>query len=183
MNIMIDYDEDSDKYCSVTALNSSRSDSISPEELSRRLCIGLKTAARTLKATSHQYIRTTGLLTKRFRTDKSQLRYKQLSKQYGTFYTYFLKVAVKSIRGFIGGVLYTNKIGFKKFPPCESEKVQETGRSLRSFIEMVGLPYSLHSDNHSNFKEGFFKKMMRKFGIFKPLLSLIHHGRTVPNLR
>ena len=122
MNIMIDYDEDSDKYCSVTALNSSRSDSISPEELSRRLCIGLKTAARTLKATSHQYIRTTGLLSKRFRTDKSQLRYKQLSKQYGTFYTDFLKVAVKFVRGYIGGVLYTNKIGFKKFFPCESEK-------------------------------------------------------------
>ena len=167
MRSMVEYDEVSDRYCSISALNSTRCDSISPEELSRRLCIGLKTAARTLKATSHQYIRTTGLLSKRFRTDKSQLRYKQLSKQYGTFYADFLKVAAKSIRGYIGGVLYTNKVGFKKFFPCESEKGQETGRSLRSFIEVVGLPYSLHSDNHSNFKEGFFKKMLRKFGIYQ----------------
>ena len=163
----INYNEDLEQDRSVGAINSNRSDSITPEELSRRLCIGLKTAARTLKATSHQYIRSTGLLTKRFRTDKSQLRYKQLSRQYGTFYTDFLKVAVKSIRGYIGGVLYTNKVGFKKFFPCESERGQETGRSLRSFIELVGLPYSLHSDNNPNFKEGFFKKMMRKFGIYQ----------------
>ena len=164
---MIEYDEDTDGFSSAAAINSTMSDSITPEELSRRLCIGLKTAARTLKATSHQYIRTTGLLSKRFCTDKAQLRYKQLSRQYGTFYTDFLKVAVKSIRGYIGGVIYTNKVGFKKFFPCESEKGEETGRSLRSFIEIVGLPFSLHSDNHSNFKEGFFKKMMRKFGIYQ----------------
>jgi hypothetical protein len=164
---MIEYNEETDGFSSTAAINSTMSDSITPEELSRRLCIGLKTAARTLKATSHQYIRTTGLLSKRFRTDKAQLRYKQLSRQYGTFYTDFLKVAVKSIRGYIGGVIYTNKAGFKKFFPCESEKGEETGRSLRSFIEIVGLPFSLHSDNHSNFKEGFFKKMMRKFGIYQ----------------
>ena len=70
-------DEDTDEFSSVAAINSSKSDTMTPEELSRRLCIGLKTAARTLKATSHQYIRTTGLLSKRFRTDKAQLRYKR----------------------------------------------------------------------------------------------------------
>ena len=83
---MIEYHEDTDEFRSVSAINSSQSDAISPEELSRRLCIGLKTAARTLKATTHQHIRITGLLSKCFRTDKAQLRYKQLSQQYGTFY-------------------------------------------------------------------------------------------------
>ena len=73
---MIKYDEDTDEFSSVAAINTSKSDAMTPEELSCRLCIGLKTAARTLKATSHQYIRTTGLLSKRFRTDKAQLRYK-----------------------------------------------------------------------------------------------------------
>ena len=158
---------DTEEYRSINAFNTKRNDSISPEELSERLCIGLKTAARTLKATSHEFIRTTGLLSKRFKTDKAHLRYKQLSRQYGTFYTDFLKVSVKSLRGYIGGVVYTNKIGFKKFFPCESEKGEETGRSMKTFIEMVGLPYSIHSDNHNNFKEGFFKRMLRKFGIYQ----------------
>ena len=163
---MIEEVED-DVFSSIHSLNTKRKDTTSPEELSKRLHIGLKTASRTLKATTHQWIRTTGLLTKRFRTDKAHLRYNQLSKQYGTFYTDYLKVSVKSIRGYIGGTIYTNKLGFKKFFPAESEQGKETSRSLRNFIEMVGLPYSIHSDNHQNFKEGFFKRMVRKFGIYQ----------------
>ena len=142
---MIEYDEDTDEFSSVAAINTSKSDAMTPEELSCRLCIGLKTAARTLKATSHQYIRTTGLLSKRFRTDKAQLHYKQLSRQYGTFYTDFLKVSVRSIRGYIGGVIYTNKVGFKKFFPCESEKGKKLGGlSVLSLKLLVFLfPYIL----------------------------------------
>ena len=29
------------------------------------------------------------------------------------------------------------------------------------------MPYSLHSDNHNNFKEGFFKRLLRNFGIYQ----------------
>jgi hypothetical protein len=153
-------------YSSISKIESKRKDTITPEALARRLNIGLATATRTLKATTHQCLRTTGLLTKRFKTDKSQLRYKQLTRGYGTFYTDYLKVSVKSLRGYIGGVIYTNKLGFKKFFPCETEQGQETGRTLRNFIELVGLPVAMHSDNHSNFKEGFFKSILRKFGIY-----------------
>ena len=32
---------------------------------------------------------------------------------------------------------------------------------------MIGLPYSLHSVNHGNFKDRLFKKLMRKFGIYQ----------------
>ena len=151
----------------IGALKSKQSLSLTATELSRKLHIGLQTASRTLKATTHQCIRSTGLLSRRFRTDKAQLRYKQLSKRYGLFYTDYLKVSVKSLRGFIGGVVYTNKLGFKKFFPCSTETGEETGRTIRSFIEFVGLPYSIHSDNHGNFKEGLFKKILRKFGIFQ----------------
>ena len=151
---------ESKSFATINALNSKKEDSLTPEELSRRWGIGLR------KATTHKYIRTTGLLTKRFRTDKAQLRYKQLSRQYGTFYVDYLKVGVTSIRQFIGGTLYTNKLGFKKFFPCTNETSKETGHSLRMFIEFVGLPFSLHSDNHSNFKEGLFKRLLRKFGVY-----------------
>ena len=153
-------------FSSISKLTTSRKDTITPEALAKRLNIGLATATRTLQATTHQCMRTTGLLTKRFKTDKSQLRYKQLTRGYGTFYTDYLKVSVKSLRGYIGGVIYTNKLGFKKFFPCETEQGLETGRTLRNFVELVGLPVAMHSDNHTNFKEGVFKKLLRKFGIY-----------------
>ena len=149
----------------LAAITSARSDLITPEELSKKWHIGLDVAARTLKATTHQFIRTTGALTKRFRTDKAQLRYKRLMKLFGSFYCDYLKSDVKSIRGYIGGVIYTNRLAFYKFVPCSTETSAETGRSLRHFLHFVGLPYSLHSDNHNNFKEGLFKQILRKFGV------------------
>ena len=63
-------------------------------------------------------------------------------------------------------VEYCNKLGFKKFFPCINETQEETSHSLCSFIEIVGLPAALHSDNHSNLKTGLFKKILRKFGIW-----------------
>ena len=152
-------------FASINKISTKRDSSITPEDLCKLLHIGLGTAQRTLKATTYQCIRSTGLLAKRFKTDRSQLRYKQLMKGFGTFYCDFLKVGCVSLRGFMGGVVYTNKVGFKKFYPCSNESGEETGRSLKSFVEFVGLPASLHSDNHKNFKEGFFRKLLRKFGI------------------
>ena len=60
-------------------------DYITPEELSNKLHIRFKTAARTLKATTSQFIQLTGLLTRHFTTDKAQLRYKHLAKVFGYF--------------------------------------------------------------------------------------------------
>ena len=151
----------------VAAIASDATPSIDVAFLSKHLKIGLKTAERTLKATTYDHIRTTGLLTKRFRTDKAQLRYPQLSQIFGSFYTDYLKSNVKSVRNYIGGVVYCNKHGFKKFFPCETEQGGEVARSLRSLISFIGLPYSMHCDNHRNFKEGFFKRLLRKFGIYQ----------------
>ena len=63
-------------------VGTSKSDAITPEFLSRQLHIGLPTASCTLNATTHQFIRSSGSLTRRFCTDKAQLRYKQLAKVY-----------------------------------------------------------------------------------------------------
>ena len=106
------------------------------------------------------------MLARRFKTHKSQLRYKQLSRHYGTFYVDFLKIKVKSLRSYIGGMLHCNKLGFKKIFPCSSETQDETSHSLRSFIEIIGLPAALLSDNHNNLKTDLFKKTLRKFGIW-----------------
>ena len=64
-------------------------------------------------------------------------------------------------------LLYTNKIGFRKFYPCENKTGEETSRPVRTFIETVDSPYYIHSDNHGKFKEGLFKKLMRNFGVHR----------------
>ena len=84
---------------------------------------------------------------------------------YVTLYVDHLKVVVKSVRQFRGGNLYTEKLGFKKFLPCSNENSAETGHTFRGFIELVAPPPTLHSDNHKDFKEGLFKRLLRNFGI------------------
>ena len=79
MQSIIIHVDSSDEFRSISAINSKRQDSITPEELRSRHFIVLKTAARTNKATTRQYICTTGLLTKRFPTDKYNLHFKHLS--------------------------------------------------------------------------------------------------------
>ena len=108
---------------------------------------------------------TTRLLAKRLKTYKVQLRYKKTSRWYGTFYVDYIKVVFKSMRQFLGGTLYTTKLGFKKFFPCSNKTSVETVQIFRVFIELVGLPPTLHPDNHKNFKEGIFKWLLQNVGI------------------
>ena len=74
-------------------------------------------------------------------------------------------MGVKSVKQFIGGSLYINKLGFKKFFLCSNETSAETRHNLRGFMAFFGLPPTLHSDNHTKFKEGIFKRLLQKFGI------------------
>ena len=113
--------DDENMYCTVGAVKSKSSPSLSSEKLIRIRGIGLKTEIKTLYATTHQCIRSTGVLSKRFKTDKSQLLYKHISIRYSTFYVDYLKVGVKSARQFIRGTLYTNKLEFKMFFLCSNE--------------------------------------------------------------
>ena len=108
---------------------------------------------------------TTRLLAKRLKTYKVQLRYKKTSRWYGTFYVDYIKVVFKSTRQFLGGTLYTNKLGFKKFFPGSNKTSVETGHTLRGLIEFVGLPPIIHYGNQKNLKEGLFKQLPQKFGI------------------
>ena len=118
--------------------------------------IGLKSDIKTLNEITHQCIMYTGFLAKWFKTDKAQLRYKQLYHQYSTLYVDYPKLLIKLVRQFIGGTLYTSKLGFKKFFPLSNETLSENGNTLRGFIELVGLPSTMNPYNHKNFKEGVF---------------------------
>ena len=93
---------------------------LSLDKLSRIWGMELKTTINTLDAKTHQCISSTGLIAKRFKTDKSKLLYKKLSRQYVTLYVEYLKVGVKSARQFIGVTLYHNKLGFMKIFQCSN---------------------------------------------------------------
>lgn len=155
--------DNDNRYVSVMATN--RNDRISAEELSKLWRIGLKTAARTVKATTHQCLRTTGILTRRFRTDKAHMRYKQLATKHGQFYVDTLFSKVKSLRGYTCGNLYTNNLGFKKFYPMMSNTQLEAAGSLKYLVETIGLPRAIHADNHVTFTHGDFRQTCKKYQI------------------
>lgn len=138
-------------------------DTVTAEDLVRLWNIGLATAKRTIQATTHQCLSTVGLLRRRFRTDKAHMRYKQLSTRHGRFYVDTLFTKVRSIRGYTCGNLFTNSLGFMKFFPLESESRGQT--SMVDFIQLVGIPPAIHSDDAKVFAHGKFQKTCRKFGV------------------
>ena len=154
-----------DMYYTVGSVKAKYLPSLSTKKLSRMWGIVLKTDINNLDATTHELIMSTELLANHFKTDKAQLQYKQIYRQYGTLYVEYIKVGVNLPRQFIGGTLYTNKLGFKKFFSWSNETSAETGNTLRGLIELLCLPPTLHSDNHKNFKEALFKQLLWKFGI------------------
>ena len=135
------------------------------EKFIRMLGFGLMTTIKNLYTTNHKWISSTGLIVKRFKTDKSQLQYKQLYHWYCAFYVDYLKVGFKSVKQFIGENVYTDKHGFKKLLPWSNETSEGTGHTLRGLVELVGLPSTLHSENHKNFKKGLFNQLLQNFGI------------------
>ena len=151
------------QYRSVNAVASKSYEKLTPEELAKKWGIGIKTAKRTLKATTHRCIKTVGDLTRRFRTDKAHMRYRRLSTKHGQFYVDTLHSKVRSIRNYKCGNLYTNNLGFRKFFPMTTES--ETPSTLQTFITMVGLPPALHADNAKVFVEGDVKRKCQKYGI------------------
>ena len=152
-----------DTNSTVHSMQSSSRSILTPMELSKLWGIGLATAKRTLKASTHRCIRKVGDLTRRFRTDKAQLRHRRLATRHGKFYVDTLLSKVKSIRGYTCANLYTNDIGFRKLFPMEKES--DTPQSLHSFITLVGLPPAIHSDNAKVFVGDDFMKKCRKFDI------------------
>ena len=62
-------------YSSISKVQSTQKQAILSEQPYKILHVGLATAKQTLEVTTHKCIQTTGLLTKRFKTDCSQSIY------------------------------------------------------------------------------------------------------------
>ena len=84
------------------------------------------------------------LLTRLFSTKRDHLRYKQLAKVIRSFYADYLKSEKKSFGDMSVELSTPTSWGSISLFPCENKTSENTGRSLRHFIELVRLPCILH---------------------------------------
>ena len=119
------------------ALNAtSRSASVTNEELARRWFIGLDSASRTLLATTQEGMRfVDGNLDRRLRTSQAHLRFPTLNCVIYTD-TFFAKC--RSIRGYTCAQIFTDVRKFFRIYPML--KKSDARHSLTQFIQEIGIP-------------------------------------------
>jgi hypothetical protein len=120
-------------------------------KLSRKFNVGLKTADRTLQATTQLALRQAlHPIHRRFRTEVTQLRYPRLGGPHGKFHTDIFFATYPSLSCSTMGQMYTNDVHFTKFYPMINKS--EAPDMLIKLIQDIGVPSKLHSDN-ANWKD------------------------------
>jgi len=134
--------------------------------------IGLKMAEDTLRATTQLAIRhTLHPIHRRYTTQVAQLRYPRLSGRHGKFHTDTFFADVPSLQGAKMGQMYTNDAHFTKFYPMKTKA--EAPNTLIAFMQDIGIPSDLHSDNANELTQGKMKELLKEFWI-KPSQSEPH---------
>ena len=137
---------------------------LTPETLSKLWRIPLSQARRTLQVTDQRSLRIQqGSISRRFRTDTYQRRYRRLGGPYSRFSTDVLFSKVKSVSGNTCAMIYSNKQGFIKIYPMET-KSQAHG-TFSTFIHEVGIPHEVHADGAGELVKGEFKKKLNKYEV------------------
>ena len=130
---------------------------VTKESLAKRWGIGTQIAAQTLQVTTQKGIRNAvHPIHRRFRTKQVQLKYDQLGTQHGRFYSDTMFSSVKSTQGNTMGQIFVNDIGFTRFMPMKMKS--EAGYALSEFIQDVGIPASLHTDDAKELTLGTWRK-------------------------
>ena len=143
----------------------SKSSTLTPERLAKLWRIPLPLAKLTIDATTYTSIRTNeGRMSRRFRTDLYQRRYRRLGGPDSRFYTDTLFSKVKSISGETCAQLYTNRVGYTAVYPMMAE--HQAHETLTTFVHQVGVPHELHSDGAKALVQGEFGKKLRKYEIY-----------------
>ena len=94
----------------------------------------MESARKIIEATTYRYYRQlTQGITRRFRT-RRLLRYRQLAKPAGEFFTDTIFAKVRSIKGYSCAQIYGNKFGFIKAYPMETKDIQNVGDTLSLLI-------------------------------------------------
>ena len=133
-------------------------------KVANRFGIGLETAKRTLNATTQLALRhTLHPIHRRYRTQVAQLRYPRLAPPHGKFHTDIFFTSCPSIHGCPMGQMYTNDVHFSKFFPMKRKA--EAPDTLMAFMQDVGIPSALHSDDAKELTEGKMSQIMKEFWI------------------
>ena len=140
------------------------SSSFSPIYLSKLWKVSLKDAKLIMNTTTYSLRRVhEGQMTRRFRTDLYQRRYRRLGGQFARFYTDTLFYS-KSTQGNTCAQIYVNRTGFTKIYPISSKS--NAHETLSVFIHEVGIPHSLHTDDARELTSGMMQKKMRRYEIY-----------------
>ena len=138
---------------------------LSPIMLAKVWKIPLKVAGEILECTTHNSRRIQdGKMSRRFRTDLFQKRYKRLGGEFSRFYTDTLFFGIKTRRGNTCAQVYANRAGYVRIYNLPSKA--HAHESLSNFVHEVGIPSSLHSDGAKELIQGEFMRKMKKYEIY-----------------
>ncbi len=133
-------------------------------KLARTFHIGLNTPDKTLAATTQLALRhTLHPIHCRYTTQVAQLQYPRLSGCHGKFHTDTFFSNVPSIHGATMGQMYTNDAHFMKFYP--KKRKGDALDTLISFMQYIGIPSELHSDDVRELTQGRMAALACEFWI------------------
>lgn len=139
---------------------------ITDEDLAKRWHIGIEAAKRTLQTMTQNRMRfVRGRLERRLRTSQAHLRYPVISV---TIYFDTMFPGIKSIRGYTCAQVFTDGHGFTRVYLLK--KKAEAYPALVRFIQDVGIPKSLLTDNAPEETRGEWGQVVRKYHI-KPRMT------------
>jgi hypothetical protein len=144
--------------------SSSRSNESLRNRIASTFGVGLETAEPMLKATTQLDLRNvTHPIHRRFRTEVAQLHYPRLGGIHGKFHTDTFFAAVPSLQNATMGQMYANDLHFSKFYPMQRKS--QAPDTLVSFMQDIGIPSDLHSDDAKELFQGRMKELLQKFWI------------------
>jgi hypothetical protein len=102
-------------------------------------------------------------LCRRYRTKHDALRYNQLGGRHGRFYSNTLFASKKSLHGNTVAQIFANDIGYMYLTPMKSKS--EAPYALNEFIQDIGIPSQLHTDEAKELTIGRWKEICQTHGI------------------
>jgi len=139
----------------------SKASIVTSTQLARRWYIGSDVAERTLRTTTQEgmwYVQ--GQMERRLRTSQAHLRYPVLNV---TIYSDTMFPGIKSIQGYTCVQVFTDGHAFVRVYPLK--KKADAHHSLVKFIQDVGIPKTLLTDNAPEETRGEWARVVRKYHI------------------
>jgi hypothetical protein len=152
-------------YLQICSMNtSSRHLSTTDQRIAHIFNCSPRIANNTRNVTTQKGIRNvTDHLNRRYRTKQAALRYNQLGGRHGRFCSDTFFSTVRSTRGNTVGQIFVNDIGYTKFIPMKAKS--EAGNALVEFIQDVGIPGTLHTDNAKELNSGKWLEVCKTYDI------------------